>query len=101
MVRFAAALDITPVWWSRLIPIGWALDAAAGKVGAQCRQWRMKDGSKLWRNIVQETRQAEIDLGLSQRCVAQMVENLAHLTPSETVDIADFLEELGLIRSSE
>ena len=79
-------------------PIGWALDGAAGKVGAQCRQWKAKDGTRLWRSMVQETTQAEIYLGLSEGSVAQMVDNVAQLTPSETVDIADVLEELGFIR---
>ncbi|MXZ92714.1 MAG: hypothetical protein F4W95_07725 [Chloroflexi bacterium] len=82
-------------------PIGWALDRAAGKVGAQCRQWKAKDGSRLWGNMAQETKQAEIALGLSVGSVAQMIENVAQLTPSETVDIADFLEELGFTRRME
>ena len=77
--------------------IGWALDRAAGTVGAECRQWKAKDGTKLWRNMVQETKQAESALGLSEGSVAHMVESVAQLSVSETVDIADVLDELGFV----
>ncbi|MDE0343013.1 MAG: hypothetical protein OXK82_07590 [Deltaproteobacteria bacterium] len=81
--------------------IGWSLDRAAGKVGAQCRQWKAKDGTRLWRNMVEETKQAETFLGLSEGIVAQMVASVAQLSATETVDIADVLDELGFVPKPE
>ena len=47
--------------------------------------------------MVQETKQAESALGLSEGSVALMVESVAQLSVSETVDIADVLDELGFV----
>ena len=82
-------------------PIGWALEKAAGRVGAICRHWKAKGGTRVWRNILEETAVAESMLGLSAGSVARMVEGAASWTPSEVVEVADLWAELGLVGEEE
>ena len=57
-------------------PIGWALDRAAQRAGARCRQWRVKGGTEFWKALVQETRDAEAHWNMPPGTTRQVVTDL-------------------------
>ena len=77
--------------------IGWAFERAAQRSGAKCRQWKIKDGTRAWKGVIQETRAAEINMGLPPGSTQRVIEDLARLSPQDAVDLADYLDEFGFI----
>ena len=75
--------------------IGWAFQRAADTAGTVCRHWRMKNGSRAWRRILEETRAAEAQLGMLPGTSAQLVAELEQFTPRAAVELADLLGEYG------
>ena len=77
-------------------PIGWALDQTAEQARILCRQWTMRDGTTVWKEMRWETRKAEKMLSMPAGSVESAVRILEELSQEDLKNIREIMEEMGL-----
>ena len=77
-------------------PIGWALDRAAERFGITCRQWMIRDGTRVWNEMRRETKQAEIALSMPPGTVEDTIQAMEGISMEDLTDIREIMEEMGL-----
>ena len=70
-------------------PIGWALEGAARRIGATCRQWRIRGGTEHWKMILRETGLAEAMMGMPAGMFAGVVMVMEKFSPQDVTDVTE------------